>query len=208
MTSPFLFKFQGDVYIYSTDGKLSAYLCNIENDGAVCTTPLVGGGLMNATSYATAKNASIAAAKSDNTRCPDTASSEDDYYYYGDDKPQVYYVDDYYYYNSFGETDDASFGQSISVARRHTAHKIIHKIPTYAYAALVAVMASFATCIVLYCRWKRAKSRNMLNGGIVRFTQLPTEDDDAVFENTAVSEQDANPFRHDSSSRIDRYGSL
>lgn len=156
-------------------------------------------------SFGTAKNASISAAEGGKSRCANAVVTEDDYYYYSDDKQQLYYVDDDYYYNGFAG-EDASNSEVIS--RRHTKHKIIHKVPTYAYAGAVAVLASFAACIVLYCRWKREKSRAMLNGGIVRFTQLPTEDDDAVFENTAVSEADANPFRTDGTSRLDRYGSL
>jgi hypothetical protein len=161
---------------------------------------------MDSKSYDTAKNASIVAAEGGKSRCANAVFTEDDLYYYSDDNQKLYYVDDYYYYNGFAG-EDASASQAISITRRHTNHKIVHKVPTYAYAGAVAVLASFVACIVLYCRWKREKSRSMLNGGLVRFTQLPTEDDDAVFENTAVSEADVNPFRSDGN-RLDRYGSL
>jgi hypothetical protein len=163
--------------------------------------------LLDPISYETAKNASIAAAEGGVSRCANAVTTEDDFYYYSDDNQKLYYVDDYYYYNGFAG-EDASESQSISIARRHTKHKIVHKVPTYAYAAAVAVLASFVACIVLYCRWKREKSRAMLNGSLVRFTQLPTDDDDAVFENTAVGDADVNPFRSDGTSRLDRYGSL
>ena len=139
--------------------------------------------------------------------CAKAVATEDYYYNYQDDNQKIYYVDDYYYYNGFAG-EDASASHSISISRRHTKHKFVHKVPTYAYAAAVAVLASFMACIVLYCRWKREKSRAMLNGSFVRFTQLPTDDDDSVFSNTAVGEDDVNPFRSDGSSRLDRYGSL
>lgn len=206
-----IFYSQGDIYLYDADGRLVSYLCNIENEGAACDTPLTGGGLIDDDSYAVAKKAAIAAAELGTGRCKDTAVVEDDVYYSGEQA--IYYVDDYYYYNGFGTTDESSVGKAMTITRRHTTHKIVHKIPTYVYAAIVAVIASFATCLVLYCRWKRNKSRNMLNGGIVRFTQLPTEDDDFVFENTAIGGMDPNPFSNGGNGNgalrgNDRYGSL
>lgn len=171
---------------------------------------MIGGGLKNETSYDTAKKAALVAGRvKSGSRCKDIETKGDDDYYYSTDQ-EIYYVDDYYYYNGFGTNDESSFGNAISVSRRHTNHKIVHKIPTYVYAAVVALLASFATCLVLFCRWKRNQSRNMLNGGIVRFTQLPTDDDEFVFDGTAVGHDDPNPFRSDSlgARSNDRYGSL
>ena len=162
-------------------------------------------------SYELAKKLAIAAAKigSKSERCPvvddKTENDGDDY----GDEQEIYYVDDYYYYNGFGTNSESSFGKSISVSRRHTNHKLIHKIPTYVYAAIVAVLAFIITAIVLYCRWRRNKSRNMLNGGVVRFTQLPTDDDDIVFGNTAINADNPNPFLGARAfNGNDRYGSL
>ena len=191
---------KGDLFIYGKDGKLFAYLCNIKNVGAACKVQLVGGGLMDSISYATAMTTATAAAKSSSSRCAKVAKMEDDYYY-SHEAQEVYYVGDEYY------SDNSVAAQSISIVRRHHAHKIIHKIPTYVYAAAVSLLASLITCCILYCRWKRSNSRHMLSGNLAQFTQLPTEDDDSVFESTAVSGEMSNPFRTDSP-RTDRYGSL
>ena len=167
----------------------------------------MGGGLKDDTSYATAKKAALVAGKVKSGTCKDLAKGDDDYYY--SSEQEVYYVDDYYYYNGFGEEkEEGAIAKSISVSRRHTNHKIVHKIPTYVYACIVALIASLATCLVLFCRWKRNKSRNMLNGGIVRFTQLPTEDDEFVFDNTAIGSENPNPFGAPAVRTNDRYGSL
>lgn len=155
---------------------------------------------MDSISYATALKTATAAAKSSSSRCAKVPKMEDDYYY-SHDAQEVYYVGDEYY------NDNSVAVQSISVVRRHHDHKIVHRIPTYVYAAAVSLMASFITCCVYYFRWKRSNSRNMLSGGLAQFTQLPTEDDDSVFENTAVSGEILNPFRNDNP-RTDRYGSL
>ena len=188
--------------MYGKDGKLFAYLCNIKNVGAACKTQLVGGGLIDATSYATAMKTATAAAKSSSSRCAKAAKMEDDFYY-SHDAQEVYYVGDEYY------SDNSVATQSISIIRRHHSHKIVHKIPTYVYAAAVSLLASLITCCVYYVRWKRSNSRTMLSGGLAQFTQLPTEDDDSVFENTAVTGNGIpNPFRDNSAPRVDRYGSL
>ena len=170
---------------------------------------MTGGGLKDADSYVIAKKAALAVAKMKGGRCEDIVAENDDGDYYSDTKG-IYYVDDYYYYNGFGSVGEKSFGVPLSVSRRHTTHKIIHKIPTYVYAAMVAVLASIVTAIVLFFRWRRNKSRNMLNGGVVRFTQLPTDDDDdSVFGNTAIGMEDPNPFSGAAALRgNDRYGSL
>ena len=188
---------------------MANYLCNIENVGSDCKTPMTGGGLKDADSYVIAKKAALAVAKMKGGRCEDIVAENDDGDYYSDTKG-IYYVDDYYYYNGFGSVGEKSFGVPLSVSRRHTTHKIIHKIPTYVYAAMVAVLASIVTAIVLFFRWRRNKSRNMLNGGVVRFTQLPTDDDDdSVFGNTAIGMEDPNPFSGAAALRgNDRYGSL
>ena len=170
---------------------------------------MTGGGLKDADSFVIAKKAALAVAKMKGGRCEDIIAENDDGDYYSDTKG-IYYVDDYYYYNGFGSVGEKSFGVPLSVSRRHTTHKIIHKIPTYVYAAMVAVLASIVTAIVLFFRWRRNKSRNMLNGGVVRFTQLPTDDDDdSVFGNTAIGMEDPNPFSGAAALRgNDRYGSL
>ena len=67
--------------MYGKDGKLFAYLCNIKNVGAACKVQLVGGGLIDATSYATAMKTATAAAKSSSSRCAKAAKMEDDFYY-------------------------------------------------------------------------------------------------------------------------------
>ena len=151
-------------------------------------------------SYATALKTATAAAKSSSSRCANVAKMEDDYYY-SQNEQEIYYVGDEYY------SDNNVASQSISVVRRHHDHKVIHKIPTFVYAAAMSLLASLVTCCVYYVRWKRSNSRNMLSGGLAQFTQLPTEDDDSVFENTAVSGEILNPFRNDGL-RTDRYGSL
>ena len=187
---------------------MANYLCNIDNAGSDCKTPLTGGGLKDADSYLIARKAALAVAKMDTGRCKDTVVENDDGDHYSGSKG-IYYVDDYYYYNGFGSVGEKAFGTPLSVSRRHTTHKVIHRVPTYVYAAMVAVLASIATVIVLFFRWRRNKSRNMLNGGVVRFTQLPTDDDDSVFGNTAIGMDDPNPFSGAAALRgNDRYGSL
>jgi hypothetical protein len=172
----------GDVFIYDREGRLFSYLCNIENLGAACTTPLVGGGLKDKNSYNTALSAAYNAAESDSmTRCGEDvllSSAEDEVKAFSDAGTKIYYVDDYYYYNDFNNADDKKSGSPhvIPVGRRHTHHRVVHKVPTYVYASLVATIATVVTFSVLYYRWKKGKERERL--GDYRFTQLPTEEKD------------------------------
>eukprot|EP00596_Hydrurales_sp_CCMP1899_P001033 CAMPEP_0119044864 /NCGR_PEP_ID=MMETSP1177-20130426/35259_1 /TAXON_ID=2985 /ORGANISM="Ochromonas sp, Strain CCMP1899" /LENGTH=292 /DNA_ID=CAMNT_0007015689 /DNA_START=126 /DNA_END=1005 /DNA_ORIENTATION=- len=99
---------EGDLFIYDKNGQLYSYLCNGENNGAKCETPMGGGGLINADSYklamATAKNASD---KFQDSRCKDYEYNDD--YRYGEkgEAKEFYYVDDFYYYNDQHTSDKA-----------------------------------------------------------------------------------------------------
>jgi hypothetical protein len=157
-----------------------------------CPNPLIGGGLRNQTSYELARAAAVAAAHSDiDDRCR-AYDIKNDYYNavaeYSARQHMIYYVDDWYYYNDFGWNDDnpSGNGHFISVARRHTSHTIQHKLPPkYIYASLFALVFVAITATLLYRRWKRNQSMSFLDG-TVRFTQLSTEDDDAVLQNAEI----------------------
>lgn len=196
----------GDLFIYDREGRLYRYLCNIDNIGAQCDTPLIGGGLQDDNSYDTAKNVAIEAADSnDNDRCGEEvilSPGYDQVEIYDNAAKKIYYVDDYYYYADFASNNDEtskSKNKVISVSRRHTHHRIQHKIPTYMYAGVVAVIATIITFTVLYYRWKRTRP----DYGGFRFTQLAMDDDDpaAVKARTGGS---PNPFGRAG----DSYGSL
>ena len=144
---------------------MANYLCNIDNAGSDCKTPLTGGGLKDADSYLIARKAALAVAKMDTGRCKNTVAENDDGDHYSGSKG-IYYVDDYYYYNGFGSVGEKAFGTPLSVSRRDTTHKSFIECQLM-YAAMVAALASVATAIVLFFRWRRNKSRNLLNGGVV-----------------------------------------
>lgn len=139
----------------------------------------------------------------------------DDYEKDGESK-EYYYVDDSYYYNGKhggGETTvENSMYEPISIASRHNKHFIIHKIPRYAYAIFIAIIASIITAILLLCRYQKNRQRSLQSGNIHRFHQIPGDDDDSVFESTAIGIEDENPFKSGSGSpqkaRQDLYGSL
>jgi hypothetical protein len=161
-------------------------------------------------SYQTAKKAAISAADSDLSRCDDMLQDDDDYQ--SIEGPDIYYVDDYYYYNGFGTTDDKGDAQKISIFRRHNTHRTIHKIPIYVYAIFVIFVSVIITSFILYCRWKRSRARSLQNSniaGLVRFTQIPTDDDDFEYETHTFDDSD-NPFINDKpNTKIsERYQSL
>ena len=121
--------------------------------------------MKDADSYLIARKAALAVAKMDTGRCKDTVVENDDGDHYSGSKG-IYYVDDYYYYNGFGSVGEKAFGTPLSVSRRDTTHKSFIECQLM-YAAMVAALASIATAIVSFFRWRRNKSRNLLNGGVV-----------------------------------------
>lgn len=124
-------------------------------------------------------------------------------------------MDDYYYYNGFGGTSgsdgEGSVYEPISIASRHNAHHTVHRIPSFVYAAFIALIACIVTGTVLMCRYKKNRFRSLQNGSIHRFHQIPGDDDDSVFESTAIGGEDENPFKNGKGgggARNDLYGSL
>jgi len=191
---------QGDLFIYDREGRLYRYLCNIANVGAQCDTPLIGGGLQDDHSYETARNVAVEAAESDSDeRCGEDvvlSPGYDQVEIYDNAAKKIYYVDDYYYYADFATSNDESGknkNKVISVSRRHTHHRIQHKVPTYVYAGAVALFATIVTFVILYYRWKRTRP----DFGPFSFQRLATEDPGEM--------RGSNPF---GASKSNDYGSL
>jgi hypothetical protein len=125
---------------------------------------------------------------------------------------EFYYVDDSYYYNGkhkSGGVIGSSTYDPISIYSRHNKHHIIHKIPPLVYVIFIAIVASIVTSIILLCRYQKNRTRSLQNGNIHRFHQIPGDDDDSVFESTAIGSEDENPFKMTfQQGRNDLYGSL
>jgi hypothetical protein len=171
-------------------------MCNLDNGltnpeaWADCPDGLVGGGLRDDTSFEAALDKAIEAASvgDANERCREYSMASD----FNDElanwanRVTNYYVDDFYYYADFGWNADRTKGNVISIERRHSRIRFVHKVPTYVWASFFALLACGGTGLVLYRRWKALRALDA-ERGTVRFTQLATEDsDDVVLEATLV----------------------
>ena len=187
---------EGDLFIYDNGGRLHTYMCNLDNGltnpeaWADCPDGLVGGGLRDDTSFEAALDKAIEAASvgDANERCREYSMAND----FNDElanwanRVTNYYVDDFYYYADFGWNADRTKGNVISIERRHSRIRFVHKVPTYVWASFFALLACGGTGLVLYRRWKALRALDA-ERGTVRFTQLATEDsDDVVLEATLV----------------------